>query len=253
MKILVIHGSMRRGNTYKLAQEVIASLREKKDVQIDEIEVKKLELPFCASCLTCFSKGENKCPHAETVQDVANRIKQSDGIILTGVVYSLHLNAAMKNLIDHLSYFFHRPCLFDKKGMAITTTAGAGENKVAKYLQSVMSSWGMSGILRLSEKIQTEPCVLTEKQKQRAKSSADKFYDLIEGDINTPPSFMVVCTYNAFRAMSLANNAYSKTDKEYWQSCGFGDKVYPRKISIVKKFVGHMTYAALKSFMEKSK
>jgi multimeric flavodoxin WrbA len=131
MKILVINGSMRKGNTYSLTREIVGRLSKKGGIRFNEISVADLKLPFCLSCHTCFSKGEEHCPHYDIMKIVEDELAECDGVIFSATTYMWALNAAMKNLLDHLSFYFHRPSMFGKKGMAIATATGAGEKGVA--------------------------------------------------------------------------------------------------------------------------
>ncbi|WP_379162598.1 flavodoxin family protein [Paenibacillus sp. sgz5001063] len=247
----MIHGSMRKGNTYKLTQEVISRLKLH-DVEITEINVSELDLPFCMSCHVCFVRGELKCPHYKTMKSVTEKIESCNALILSGVVYSLHLNASMKNLVDHLSYYFHRPRLFDKKGLVITTTAGAGEKTVAKYLKSTMSQWGISNVQTLSYKIQTRPFSLTEKQKKIVDRVSENFYNIILHDKTKEPSMNVFITHNTFRAMSAVDTPFVQYDKSYWKETGLVSKVYPRKVNIFKAAFGVMVFTIKKKVMNKN-
>ncbi len=252
MKIIVIHASMRKGNTYKLTQTVISRLKVLDvNVEIEELSVEELELPFCSSCHVCFTSGEKLCPHYNIIKAVTDKIKQCDGIILTGVVYSLHLNAAMKNLIDHLSFFIHRPCLFDKKGMVITTTAGAAEKTVAKYLKNIMSCWGVNCITVLREKIQTNPFSLNPKQTERVEKAAKSFYEAILDNKYRDPGFNEIMVFNAFRGMNTGDKPLSQCDKAYWEQTGLKDCTYPLKHNIIKRLFGCMVYKVLKNQMSK--
>ena len=242
MKITVIHGSMRKGNTYGVTQAVLSCLREHSDVEITEISVADLDLPFCLSCHTCFGKGENLCPHREKVSAVAKAIENCDGLIVSGVVYAMQINAAMKNLIDHLAYYFHRPRLFDKIGMVITTTAGAGENRIAKYLSEVLGHWGISGAVKLSLKIQTPEFSISDKQKKQIQTAADKFYDRIKNKKLSSPSFVSIAVHNAFRGTSALKQPFSECDAAYWRDSGFADSVYSRRVGLIKSVVGHLAY-----------
>lgn len=252
MKILVIHGSMRKGNTYKLTQAVIEKLMLNKDVHLKEISVSELNLPFCMSCHVCFEKGEERCPHRNIVGGIAEEIETSDALIVSGVVYSMHLNAAMKNLIDHLSYYFHRPKLFDKKALVVTTTAGAGEKTVAKYLASIMGHWGAGYIKSISCKIRTVPFSLTEKQQSAVNKVSDEFYNAISHNSFTAPTFGSVAVHNSFRGMSSGSVVVSECDRDYWQQTGMKDKVYPRRVSVVKAAVGSVTAKVLKKVISKT-
>ena len=244
---------MRKGNTYGTTQAVMTCLQEHNDVTLTEIHVADLNLPFCLSCHTCFSKGEQFCPHRDTVQGVASAIENCDGLIVSGVVYAMHLNAAMKNLIDHLSYYFHRPRLFDKIGMVISTTAGAGEKRVTKYLSEVLGHWGISGAVVLSLKIQTSEFSLSDKQKRQIRITADKFYDRIKNKKLSQPTFSSVAVHNAFRGMNSLTPPLSECDAAYWRDSGFSDRVYPRKVGIVKKSVGSLAYSAMRKAFSKQK
>jgi len=251
MNITVIHGSMRKGNTYGVTQAVLSNLRKRHDVQITEIHVADLDLPFCLSCHACFTKGEEFCPHSETVQKVAEAIENCDSLIVSGVVYAMNINAAMKNLIDHLAYYFHRPRLFDKIGMVISTTAGAGEKRVTKYLSEVLGHWGISGANSLSMKIQTSAFSLSDKQKEQIRIATDKFYDGIKNKKLSSPTFSSVVVHNAFRGMNSLTPPLSECDAAYWKQSGFADKVYPRRIGVIKKAVGGFIYAIMKKAFKK--
>lgn len=251
LKITVIHGSMRKGNTYGVTQAVLACLRTYEDIEITEISVADLELPFCASCHMCFSKGEAFCPHNTTVGAVAKVIEGCDGLIVSGVCYAMQINAAMKNLIDHLAYYFHRPRLFNKVGMVITTTAGAGENTVAKYLRQVLGHWGIGKAILLPVKIQTPEFALSEQQKERVRIVTDKFYHNIKNRKLSPPSLASVAVHNAFRGLSSIKPPVSECDEDYWRDSGFLNVVYPRRVGVLKWLVGTGTYSFMKRTFKK--
>lgn len=251
LNITVIHGSMRKGNTYHLTQAVIAELRAYQDVTVTEFDVRALDLPFCTSCHQCFTKGENACPHHEKMRALTSSIESCDALMMSGVVYSMHLNAAMKNLIDHLSYYFHRPRLFGKKGMVITTTAGAGEKTVSKYLQSVMGIWGVHPVTNLQCKIQSEKFSLTQKQTKILKDSVRDFHFSLLHNTKKSPTFHSIAIYNAFRGMSAVPKPISDFDKKYWRSTGMADKVYPQKIGFLQALYGNIVFHILKTVMAK--
>ena len=248
-RVFVIHGSMRRGNTWQLTQRVIERLRER-GVTVTEAGVSDLQLPFCESCHMCFEKGERFCPHSDITGLIARELMACDGLILSGVIYSLHLNAAMKNVIDHFSYLFHRPCLFDKKGLAITTTAGAAEKKLGRYLKSTMGYWGVGHIDTLSCKLQTLPFSLSEKQEKRMRKATDAFYDALTHDKKASPSFDSVVVHNAFRGMSSTSVVPSACDQAYWHDTGLVNKVYPRRIGVLKTLLGAFVCRVMRGRMK---
>jgi NAD(P)H-dependent FMN reductase len=251
MKIAVIHGSMRKGNTYSVTQAVLEHLRKHKDVQITEISVADLELPFCISCHACFDKGDELCPHSKIVEPVAQAIEDCDGLIISGVCYAMQINASVKNLIDHLAYLFHRPRLFNTVGMVVSTTAGAGENRVAKYLRQTLGHWGIGRAIMLPLKIQTEYFALSNKQKEHIRAAADRFYsDIINGKLSQP-SLVSVIVHNSFRAHASITPSLSEADSAYWRGSSFADKVYPRKVGAGKWLMGKIIYPIMRKIFKK--
>jgi hypothetical protein len=177
---------------------------------------------------------------------VAKAIEECDGLIVSGVCYAMHINAAVKNLIDHFAYFFHRPRLFGKVGMVIATTAGAGEGRVAKYLRQTLGHWGMGKAMVLPVKIQTEKFGLTAKQQKRIHAAADKFYRNIKTGKLAPPSLVNVIVHNGFRAHAAIEPSLSPCDCAYWRESGFAHRVYPRRIGAGKWLIGKMMYPIMR-------
>ena len=244
MKILVIHGSMRKGNTYELTQALIRRLAANPTVEITEISVCELALPFCVSCHMCFAKGEEYCPHYSLMQKIEAALLDCDGVIVSGTTYMWALNAAMKNLLDHLAFLFHRPALFGKRGMIVTTSAGMGEKSAAKYLKTVLGQWGINGALTLTLTTKERELYTPAKISAKLDRAARRFYRQLCSDRPLSPSLKNISVHNAFRAMSLGEFSSSQRDTAYWRQSGVGDKVYPHKISAFKYLVGAVVYTA---------
>jgi len=247
MKILVIHGSMRRGSTYDLTAQIIRRLAEKPEVEITEISTRELELPFCTSCHICFLKGEEYCPHYSAMQGVESALLACDGVIVSGTTYVWALNAAMKNVLDHLAFMFHRPALFGKKGMVVSTSAGSGERKVAKYLKTVIGQWGINGALVLTLNTKEREMRSADKLSARLDGAAERFYQMIKSGKPLAPGMKNIAVHNAFRAMSLGEFVASERDTRHWQQNGFCDRAYPVYAGVVKYFAGAMVYVAVKN------
>ena len=68
MKILIIHGSPRRGNTWKILNKVKEKINEEIDADYEIIELSKMKIPMCTGCFNCILKSEEKCPHYESIK-----------------------------------------------------------------------------------------------------------------------------------------------------------------------------------------
>ena len=245
MKILVVHGSMRKGKTYALTNEIMNHLSSKPGLDFTEIHVSDLNLPFCISCQTCFKKGEEYCPNYASYSVVHKALLDCDGVILSGTTYMWALNAAMKNLLDHLSFNFHRPVLFGKKGMVVATSAGAGEKAVTKYLKTVLGQWGVNGAVVVTRNTKEEALISVEKQSTKVKRSSDKFYNqLISGRL-IPPSLRSIAVHNAFRSMAQSASASDERDIEFWKQDGYHNRAYPVKAGS-KYILGALVFSLAK-------
>ena len=244
MKLLVIHGSTRKGNTYALTREIVRRIATKPDVEVTEISVAALDLPFCRSCHACFDRGEEFCPHYGVMREVEAALLACDAVVLTGVTYMWSLNAAMKNLLDHLSYLFHRPALFGKRGMVIATSKGAGEKGVAKYLKTVLGQWGAGGAVVFTQNEKEQKLLSDSKKAEKLSRAADQLYRLMKSNRQLPPSLKNIAVHNAFRAMAQGEYAESERDALYWQESGCGNKAYPLKVSWPMRAFGALVHRA---------
>jgi len=142
------------------------------------------------------------------------------------------LNAAMKNLSDHLSFNFHRPALFGKKGMAVATSAGAGEKNVAKYLKTVLGQWGVNGAVVATRNAKEEALLPSWKQAEKTRRAAERFYRQLASGRLIAPSLRSIAAHNAFRSMALSKSAAYERDAEFWRQDGYRDRAYPVKAGV---------------------
>ena len=247
MKILVIHGSMRKGNTYALTTEITNRLTEFENVTCTEVNVADLNLPFCCSCHLCFGKGEEFCPHYDSLRELQAGLIDCDGVVLSGTTYMWALNAAMKNLLDHLSYNFHRPVFFGKKGMVIATSSGNGEKSVAKYLKTVLGQWGVNGAIVVTQNAKEKKMISPDKINAKLDSAAKRFYEQVLFGKPKSPTFKSIAVHNAFRAMALSDFAEYERDTQYWKQSGYCDRAYPIKTAPLKYAVGAMMFSIAKN------
>jgi NAD(P)H-dependent FMN reductase len=100
--------------------------------------------------ISCFLNGEDTCPHASFTKPIIEAMAGADLIILTSPVYAMDVSGQMKALLDHLCFMWmsHRPDLrmFDKVGVTVSTTAGAGLGHAAKTLKNCLVFLGVKRV-----------------------------------------------------------------------------------------------------------
>lgn len=231
LKIVIIHGSQRHGNTEKTIEIVKEKLNSFEENEFVEFYLPK-DLPmFCAGCFRCFDKGSfggEFCPHAKYTHPILNAIKLSDGIIISSPVYCLAESGQVKVFLDHFGCIFmsHRPVeeMFSKTALIISTTAGIGTKYVIKTVERSLSYWGVPKIykcgLTLWAKNWSEmPSEKQEKYKKCLEQKAYSFYYSVKRKkVHIPIKTKVL--FNVLRRLM---NSYSDghPDKEYWRKKGW--------------------------------
>lgn len=246
MRCLVIHGSPRRGNTWKVLNLAKEEMKRNGDVEFIDIELRKENIPTCLGCFNCILKGEDKCAHKEAVSRIVMEIERADALIITSPVYSMQVTGLLKNFIDHMSYNFHRPKYFTKKALVITTTAGAGHTDTANYIKSILYYWGFNYVHTIP--IAYRSWDLTEKNRKKVLVGAKTFMN----DLNTnklhKPSTKSVVMFNLWKGMSNENSEYGNADYDYWKETGLNNYNFSPnvKVGVFKNTIGKLVCKIIK-------
>jgi len=102
MKVLLINGSPHaNGCTATALREVEKTLNEN-GVDTEIIQVGHLDLRGCTACGYCYKEG--KCVFNDVVNEVAEKFKEADGLILGSPVYYASANGTLTSFADRLFY-----------------------------------------------------------------------------------------------------------------------------------------------------
>ena len=239
MKYLIINGSPRKKNTYAIVNQVKSNLNG----EFEEINLIKQKIPMCNGCHKCIMESETECPHFEAINPIVEKIKASDGLIITSPVYAMNVSGLLKNFLDHTAYLYHRPPFFDKKALVVVSTAGAGKNKVANYIDETLRHWGVNKVYKITVKCGGKDHLET----SEIDKIAEEFRKDVESEKLHNPKFMDLIFYNVWRVMALDEDAI-RPDKEYWESTGLVSYDFAPivKLNIIKK-----TFAKIMFFIFK--
>lgn len=243
MKYLIINGSPRKQNTCTVIKQVKSNL----EGEFEEIHLMKENIPMCVGCYKCMDEGEEKCPHYDKINPIVDKIKQSDAIIVGCPVYALNVTALLKNFIDHTAYLFHRPEFFTKKALVVVTTAGAGHNKVANYIDETLRHWGVNRVYKIALKCGGVESLDTSKIDKTAKS----FGDDVKSNKLHSPKFKNVMYFNIWRSLALSSTPII-ADERFWKSTGLANHYYSPeiKLGIVKKVFAKVMFNIFKRVMK---
>ena len=228
MKYLIINGSPRKKNTWSIVNQAKSNL----DGEFEEVHLMKEKIPICNGCFKCIMEGEDRCPHFDIINPIIEKIRACDGIIIASPVYAMNVPALLKNFFDHTAYLYHRPEFFTKKALIAVSTAGAGQKKVAKYIDETLRHWGVNK----SYKIAIACGGMDKLETKSIDSTALKFKkDLASGKLHSP-SFSDLIYFNVWKAMAFTKDPI-KPDKEYWFKTGLTNNDFAPevKLNIFKK------------------
>ncbi len=83
------------------------------------------------------------------------KIKNSDGIMLTSPVYLQAVSGKLKTFLDRTCKWFHRPEIYGKPILVIATTKGSGIKSTLQYLKKADIQWGGVNSGTIGRDIQT--------------------------------------------------------------------------------------------------
>ncbi len=249
MRYLVINGSPRKGNTWRLALSAMENIRrEDAAAEFDTVHLMEAGLPFCLGCSACFRLGHEKCPHVGITGEIIRKIEAADGVILLSSTFNMQETALLKNLFDHLCFLLHRPRFFQSKALILTTTGGVGAKRSAKSIADFLRGIGFNraypfGVVAYS----WNDYQIGEKTARRLEMIVRRFrWDVASKKLRSPFALLLI-PYNLFRGMSLAcakGAEYETYDGFHWTEECRKNGVYDRAVPVpfYKKPLGWLFY-----------
>ena len=235
MRILAICGSPRKGNSYSVLNYIKENYPA---IDFKLLMLNEVNLNSCKGCYTCVLLGEEKCPLKDDRDMIVQEMIDVDGIVSASPTYATQVPGILKNFIDRISYFGHRPRFFDKFSMSIATGAGYGIDEPNKYMNKMFSGFGFSVVPSLELQVLPKK-IMSEKRKEdnqkKIIKAFDVFIDRIKKKKRDKPSNDLVIVFNIFKTVSeLCKDVY-KADYEYYKDKT--DYYYDTKISFYQKLI----------------
>ena len=235
MNIAIINGNARHGSTWNCKELFLEELRKQTEIAVTEFTLPKDMPHFCVGCFNCFFKGEDKCPHANSMQPIVMAMVAADIIVLTSPVYVFDASGQMKAFLDHLGYMWmvHRPnpAMFHKIGVTISTTAGAGLSHTTKTMANSLRYWGARRVFSFRKAVQAiawdgvpekRRLGIQRKMAALAKNTCDavRHVDKLPVPLTQRGMFFMI------RSM-MKKGGWNERDREYWKEQGWLKKKSP--------------------------
>ncbi len=252
MKIVAINSSFRkRGNTehiIRLMEEILKEKAENNQVNIefDYVSLSDMNLSVCRGCRICFTKGEEDCPLKDNLADLICRLKEADGIILGSPVYVEDVNGIMKNFIDRLAFYCHRPALSGKSALVITTSGSTSTAHSLRTMTNSLRAWGAyisaQGTFRMGAAMKENE--VKKQFSRKADILVERFFTSIVRKKSYNPDFyayMVFKIQQKYRELEFKKHKELNQvnfDDQYWEQQGWLDPkrdfYIPHKPAVIK-------------------
>ena len=102
MKVLMLNGSPKANGNTALALEEMSKVFALENVEAEIVQVGSKNIRGCLSCGGCGRKG--KCVIDDGVNDIAEKLKAADGLVIASPVYYASANGTLVSCLDRLFY-----------------------------------------------------------------------------------------------------------------------------------------------------
>ena len=140
MKVLLINGSPKRDGNTALALREMGQIFTQEGVEVETVHVGTQNIRGCIACGGCFRQG--KCVFDDLVNDVAEKFRDADGLVVASPVYYASPNATLIALLDRLFYSSR----FDKRmkvGASVAVARRGGCSATFDMLNKYFTISGM--------------------------------------------------------------------------------------------------------------
>lgn len=140
MKVLLINGSPKKDGNSKVALNELEKTFSGEGIETEIIEIGGKAIRGCIACGSCYKTG--RCAFDDVVNEVADKFKEADGLIVASPVYFASPNGTLVSFLDRLFYSSH----FDKTmkvGAAITVARRAGTTASFDVINKYFTISGM--------------------------------------------------------------------------------------------------------------
>ncbi len=136
MKVIGIVCSPRQGgNTEILVQEALDTIQGL-GAETEIIPVYDKRINFCDGCHSCIKTAT--CHIQDDMQEIYQKLLESDGIIIGTPVYFLNMSGQAKTILDRLSVLSQHQKLRDKVAGVVIAARRVGAGQVRSLLYSYL-------------------------------------------------------------------------------------------------------------------
>jgi len=234
-RVIAINSSFRQNNTFGLLKKIEHRLNDK-GVTVDIINLKDYNIKECVGCEGCITKGT--CNLKDDTEELMNKLKEYDGIIISTPVYMTNLSGKLKVFLDRTCRWFHRPELIGYPTLFVATTAGSGLKETFSTLRKIILQWGAFPVGEIGRTVVN---INSEVNEEEVANFIDHLY---KDKCKYKPKLNQLITFQVQKVLAVK---ILSIDKEFWEEKDWISKDYffDAKISIIKRTISRSFYNML--------
>lgn len=239
-KVLAIHTSKRKMNTYKVLLEIQEQLT-KQNIKMEIVSLYDYQILDCIGCERCVIT--DTCVLKDDIEIIKEKIKEADGLIISSPVYLRQVSGKLKTFVDRTCVWFHRPVLSGKPVLAVSTTKGSGLKSTLSYIQEITEQWGGMEAGKIGRNIRNIETKVETKE-------VEIFIKLLDKPETYRPTMANLMNFQVQKALA---NTVLVQDKQYWDENGWNTQSYYSKCkvnpikNIIPSTVGKIITRAMKN------
>ena len=140
MKVLLINGSPHVNGVNATALDEMVKIFQENEIETEFVQVGNQAIRGCVACGYCYEHG--KCVFDDVVNELAEKFKEADGLVVASPVYYASANATLIAVLDRLFYSSR----FDKTmkvGASVVTCRRGGASATFDELNKYFTISGM--------------------------------------------------------------------------------------------------------------
>ena len=140
MKVLLINGSPHTNGVNATALDEMVKIFHENEIETQIVQVGNQAIRGCVACGYCYENG--KCVFDDVVNELAEKFKEADGLVVASPVYYASANATLIAVLDRLFYSsrFDRTM---KVGASVVTCRRGGASATFDELNKYFTISGM--------------------------------------------------------------------------------------------------------------
>ncbi|MCQ2534191.1 MAG: flavodoxin family protein [Clostridia bacterium] len=140
LKVLIINGSPNENGNTSIALGEMVKVFDKNDIDTEVINVGKEVIRGCIACGSCGKTG--KCVFNDKVNEISEKFKEADGLVVGTPVYYASANATVVALMDRMFYSSH----FDMRMKVGATVCAARRGGLTSTFDEMNKYFTISGM-----------------------------------------------------------------------------------------------------------